>query len=304
MKDIILRTNNLTKKYKNFTALNNANITINKGDIYGLIGRNGAGKTTLMKVITTLTNKTNGEFYLFDKDDSDLTETKRRIGCLIENPAFFENLTAYQNLKYYAIQKGIVDYSQIDKVLDLVKLSDSKNKKFKTFSLGMKQRLGIAFAMLDNPDFVILDEPINGLDPIGISELRETLKKLNEESNITMLISSHILSELYLLANRFCFIEKGKIIKELSKEELDVECSRAIVIKTNNVKETCLILEKELNTKNYKVIDKHEVRLYDYLDNSGKVNKELAKNDIDVISIYESGISLEDYFKSIVKEAE
>ena len=304
MKDIILRTNNLTKKYKDFTALNNVNITINKGDIYGLIGRNGAGKTTLMKVITTLTNKTSGEFYLFDKDDSDLTETKRRIGCLIENPAFFENLTAYQNLKYYAIQKGIVDYSQIDKVLDLVKLSDSKNKKFKTFSLGMKQRLGIAFAMLDNPDFVILDEPINGLDPIGISELRETLKKLNEESNITMLISSHILSELYLLANRFCFIEKGKIIKELSKEELDVECSRAIVIKTNNVKETCLILEKELNTKNYKVIDKHEVRLYDYLDDSGKVNKELAKNDIDVISIYESGISLEDYFKSIVKEAE
>ena len=304
MKDIILRTNNLTKKYKDFTALNNVNITINKGDIYGLIGRNGAGKTTLMKVITTLTNKTSGEFYLFDKDDSDLTETKRRIGCLIENPAFFENLTAYQNLKYYAIQKGIVDYSQIDKVLDLVKLSDSKNKKFKTFSLGMKQRLGIAFAMLDNPDFVILDEPINGLDPIGISELRETLKKLNEESNITMLISSHILSELYLLANKFCFIEKGKIIKELSKEELDVECSRAIVIKTNNVKETCLILEKELNTKNYKVIDKHEVRLYDYLDDSGKVNKELAKNDIDVISIYESGISLEDYFKSIVKEAE
>ena len=304
MKDIILRTNNLTKKYKDFTALNNVNITINKGDIYGLIGRNGAGKTTLMKVITTLTNKTSGEFYLFDKDDSDLTETKRRIGCLIENPAFFENLTAYQNLKYYAIQKGIVDYSQIDKVLDLVKLSDSKKKKFKTFSLGMKQRLGIAFAMLDNPDFVILDEPINGLDPIGISELRETLKKLNEESNITMLISSHILSELYLLANKFCFIEKGKIIKELSKEELDVECSRAIVIKTNNVKETCLILEKELNTKNYKVIDKHEVRLYDYLDDSGKVNKELAKNDIDVISIYESGISLEDYFKSILKEAE
>lgn len=304
MKDVILRTNNLTKKYKDFTALNNSNITISKGDIYGLIGRNGAGKTTLMKVITTLTNKTSGEFYLFDKDDSDLTETKRKIGCLIENPAFFENLTAYQNLKYYAIQKGIIDYSQIDKVLDLVKLSDSKNKKFKTFSLGMKQRLGIAFAMLDNPDFVILDEPINGLDPIGISELRETLKKLNEESNITMLISSHILSELYLLANRFCFIEKGKIIKELSKEELDVECSRAIVIKTNNVKETCLILEKELNTTNYKVIDKYEIRLYDYLDNSGKVNKVLAKNDIDVISIYESGISLEEYFKSIVKEAE
>lgn len=304
MKEVVLKTNNLTKKYKNFTALDNANITINKGDIYGLIGRNGAGKTTLMKVITTLTNKTSGEFYLFNKDDSNLSETKRRIGCLIENPAFFENLTAYQNLKYYAIQKGIIDYSQIDKVLDLVKLSDSKNKKFKNFSLGMKQRLGIAFSMLDNPDFVILDEPINGLDPIGISELRETLKKLNEESDITMLISSHILSELYLLANKFCFIEKGKIIKELTKEELDAECSRAIVIKTNEVKETCLVLENVLNTTNYKVIDKNEIRLYDYLDNSGKVNKALAKNDIDVISIYESGVSLEDYFKSIVKEVE
>lgn len=304
MKEVVLKTNNLTKKYKGFTALNNASITINKGDIYGLIGRNGAGKTTLMKVITTLTNKTGGEYYLFNKDDSDLTETKRRIGCLIENPAFFDNMTAYQNLKYYCLQKGIVDYSQIDKVLELVKLQESKNKKYKTFSLGMKQRLGIAFAMLDNPDFVILDEPINGLDPIGISELRETLKKLNEESNITMLISSHILSELYLLANKFCFIEKGNIIKEISKEELDTECSKAIVIKTDNIKETCLILEKKLNTTNYKVIDKNEIRLYDYLDNSGKVNKILSQNNIDVISIYESGISLEEYFKQVVKEVE
>lgn len=304
MKEVVLKTNNLTKKYKNFTALDNANITINKGDIYGLIGRNGAGKTTLMKVITTLTNKTSGEFYLFEKDDNNLIESKRRMGSLIENPAFFGHLTAYENLKYYAIQKGIVDYSQIDNVLELVKLTDSKNKKFKTFSLGMKQRLGIAFAMLDNPDFVILDEPINGLDPIGISDLRETLKKLNTEKNITMLISSHILSELYLLANKFCFIEKGKIIKELSKEELDIECSKAISIKTTNTKKACLIIEKELNTKNYKVIDKNEIRLYDYLDNSGKVNKVLAQNDIEIISIYESGISLEEYFKSIIKEAE
>ena len=305
MKNVILKTNNLTKKYKQFTALDNASITINKGDIYGLIGRNGAGKTTLMKVVTTLTNKTSGNFYLFNKDDKDLTETKKRIGCLIENPAFFESLTAYQNLKYYAIQKGIADLKQIDKVLELVKLTDSKKKKVKTFSLGMKQRLGIALALLDNPDFVILDEPINGLDPIGISELRDVLKRLNEENNITMLISSHILSELYVLANRFCFIEKGKVIKELTKEELDAECSRAINIKTNNnAKEACCILEKELNTKNYKVIDNNEIRLYDYLDNSAKVNKVLAKNDIDVISIFESGITLEEYFKSIIKEAE
>lgn len=306
MEEVLLKTKNLTKKYKKFTALDNASISINKGDIYGLIGRNGAGKTTLMKVVTTLTNKTSGEFYWFGKDDSSLTEIKRRIGCLIEYPAFFESLTAYQNLKYYAIQKGIVNYNeQINKVLSLVKLSDSKKKKVKNFSLGMKQRLGIALAMLDNPDFIILDEPINGLDPIGISELRETLKKLNEESNVTMLISSHILSELYLIANRFCFIEKGKVIKEVTKRELDEECCKTINIKTDNDSQrVCFVLEKELNTTNYKVIDNNEIRLYDYLENSAKVNKVLTQNNIDVISIYESGVSLEEYFKTIIKEAE
>lgn len=302
MKNKILKTEKLTKKYKDFIALDQASITINKGDIYGLIGRNGAGKTTLMKIVTTLTNKTSGEYYLFGNNTEDMTESKRRIGCLIENPAFIENMTAYQNLKYYAIQKGIVDHRKIDELLELVKLTDSKNKKFKKFSLGMKQRLGIAFALLDNPDFIILDEPINGLDPIGISELRETLKRLNEELGITMMISSHILSELYLIANRFCFIDGGRIIKEITKEELDEECSRSIVIKTNQVKEALIILEKELGTTNYKVIDDQKIRLYDYLDDAGKVNKTLAVNDIEVIGIYEAGITLEEYFKSIVKE--
>ena len=244
MSNTVLETINLTKKYKKFIALDNASITIKKSDIYGLIGRNGAGKTTLMKVITTLTNKTSGEFKLFDSSDSELTESKRRIGCLIENPAFFPNMSAYKNLKYYAIQKGIIDEKQIDEALKLVNLNEVKNKKFKTFSLGMKQRLGIALAILDNPDFIILDEPINGLDPIGISDLRETFKKLNEERDITILISSHILSELYAVATKFCIIEKGKVIKELTKEELDLECSKCIVIKTDNVKKAATVLEK------------------------------------------------------------
>lgn len=161
MKEIVLKTSNLTKKYKDFTALNNISIQINKGDIYGLIGRNGAGKTTLMKIITTLANKTSGEFELFRYKDDNLIGTKRRLGSLIENPAFFPNLSAYNNLKYYAIQKGITDLKQIDEVIKLVGLKDAKNKKFKNFSLGMKQRLGIGFAILDNPDFIILDEPIN-----------------------------------------------------------------------------------------------------------------------------------------------
>ena len=301
MQEIVLQTNNLTKKYKDFVALDNATITIHKGDIYGLIGRNGAGKTTLMKTITTLTNKTGGSFSLFDSEE-ELTESKRRIGCLIESPAFFDNLTAYQNLKYYSIQKGIVDEKQIDKVLKIVDLYKERNKKFKKFSLGMKQRLGIAFAILDNPDFIILDEPINGLDPIGIKEIRDTLKRLNEEEKITILISSHILSELYLIANHFCFIDKGKIIKDVSKEELDLECSKCIVIKTKDVKKATVVLEKELLTTNYKVIDNTEIRLYDYLENSVKVNKTLLSNDIEIMGIYESGISLEDYFDSLIKD--
>ena len=301
MQEIVLQTNNLTKKYKDFVALDNATITIHKGDIYGLIGRNGAGKTTLMKTITTLTNKTGGSFSLFGSEE-ELTESKRRIGCLIESPAFFDNLTAYQNLKYYSIQKGIVDEKQIDKVLKTVDLYKERNKKFKKFSLGMKQRLGIAFAILDNPDFIILDEPINGLDPIGIKEIRDTLKRLNEEEKITILISSHILSELYLIANHFCFIDKGKIIKDISKEELDLECSKCIVIRTKDVKKGAVVLEKELSTTNYKVIDNTEIRLYDYLENSAKVNKTLLTNGIEITEIYESGISLEDYFNSLIKE--
>lgn len=303
MKEIILKTNNLTKKYKDFIALDKINIEINKGDIYGLIGRNGAGKTTLMKIITTLANKTSGEFTLLNHNDNDLTETKRRIGSLIENPAFFPNLSAYDNLKYYAIQKGITNYKQIDESLKLVGLDDVKKKKFKNFSLGMKQRLGIAFAILDNPDFIILDEPINGLDPIGISDLRDTFKRLNKERNITILISSHILSELYLLATCFCIIEKGKVVKELSKEELDIECSKCIVIKTDDVKKVSIVLEKDLKTTNYKVVDKEEVRLYDYLENIETVNKTLVKSDINIKQIRETGISLEDYFKSVIKEA-
>lgn len=302
MNEIILETHNLTKKYKSFVALDNANIQISKGDIYGLIGRNGAGKTTLMKLITTLANKTSGDFKLFGKKDTELTETKRRIGCLIENPAFFPNLSAVENLKYYAIQKGIVDKKQIDETINLVGLTEAKKKKFKTYSLGMKQRLGIAFAILDNPDFIILDEPINGLDPIGISELRDLFKKLNEERNITILISSHILNELYQVANKFCIIEKGRVIKEITKQQLDEECSKCIVIKTTQASKAAVIIEEQLQTKNYKIIDNQEIQLYDYLENSGKVNKVLIKNDIDIISLYETGITLEDYFKTVIKE--
>jgi ABC-2 type transport system ATP-binding protein len=301
MRESVLKTSNLTKRYKKFTALDNVNMNVCRGDIYGLIGKNGAGKTTLMKIVTGLTDKTEGDFELFSKSGKLATDEKRRIGCLIENPAFFGGLTAYQNLKYYALQKGIVDMGQIDEALSLVNLSDVKNKKFRTFSLGMKQRLGIAFAILDNPDLIILDEPINGLDPIGISQMRETFQKLNSERGITFMISSHILSELYTVANRFLFIDNGRVLKEITKEALDIECAKCVVLKTGDTKHCATIIEKN-DIYNYKVTGTDEIHIYEETIMPAQLNRLLIENGADVTEIYESGISLEDYFKSLVEE--
>ena len=304
MREIVLQTKQLTKRYRNFTALDHADMTVYREDIYGLIGRNGAGKTTMMKLVTGLSEQTEGEYSIFGKTGTAKKKKKRRIGCLIENPAFFGNLTAYQNLRYYCYQKGITDLKQIDEALELVQLTDVRNKKFRKFSLGMKQRLGIAFAVLDNPDLIILDEPINGLDPIGISELRDTFRKLSQERCITLIISSHILSELYAVANRFLFIDKGKVLKEVTKQELDLECSRCLVVKTNDTKKTATIFESKLNITDYKVIDSGEIRIYDESAKPDILNKVLIQNDVSISGIYESGVSLEDYFKQLVGEVQ
>lgn len=302
MREVVLNTKGLRKQYKAFTALDNVDMTVYRGDIYGLIGRNGAGKTTIMKTVTGLTEKTGGEFSIFGRNGSDVSDEKRRIGCLIENPAFFGGLTAYQNLKYYAMQKGITDKKQIDEALSFVNLTEVKDKKFRKFSLGMKQRLGIAFALLDNPDLVILDEPINGLDPIGISELRDTFKKLNTERGITFIISSHILSELYLIADRYLFIDRGRVLKELTKPELDMECKRCIAVKADDAKHVLTVIEKKMNVADYKVIDNGEVRIYDENVKPDILNKILIEEGVSVSSIFETGISIEDYFKSLVEE--
>ena len=302
MRETIVKTTALTKRYRKFTALDSVDMTVCSGDIYGLIGRNGAGKTTFMKIITNLTDQTSGEYELFGKKSSDTAGEKRRIGCLIENPAFFGNMTAWQNLRYYCYQKGITDLKQIDKALELVSLTDARNKKFRKFSLGMKQRLGIAFALLDNPDLVILDEPINGLDPIGISELRETFLRLNKEHGITFIISSHILSELYAVANRFMFLNNGRMLKEISKEELDLECSRCTVVKTSDTKHAVTVLENELNLNGYKVIDNSEIRIYSTEAAPDVINQKLVSAGVPVSGIFESGVSLEDYFKTLIGE--
>lgn len=301
MRETALCTRQLTKRYRNFTALDGVDMTVYRGDIYGLIGRNGAGKTTIMKLVTGLTEKSGGEFQIFGKEGAASCREKRRIGSLIENPAFFTDMTAYQNLRYYALQKGIADRKQIDEALALVNLSEVRNKKVRKFSLGMKQRLGIALAVMDDPDLIILDEPINGLDPIGISELRDTFDKLSREKGVTLIISSHILSELYAVANRFLFLEKGRILKELTKEELDLECMRCHVVRTDDAPRTAALIEQAFGITDYKVIDNGELRIYDESINPGELNKLLIRNDVNVSGIYETGISLEDYFKSLVE---
>ncbi|MCH5337522.1 MAG: ATP-binding cassette domain-containing protein [Acetatifactor sp.] len=301
MRETVLQTHKLTKKYRNFTALDGVDMTVYNGDIYGLIGRNGAGKTTIMKIVTGLTDKSGGSFELFSKEGENLGSERRRIGCLIENPAFFGNLTAYQNLNYYALQKGITDKKQIDEALALVNLTEVRNKKFRKFSLGMKQRLGVALAVMDNPDLIVLDEPINGLDPIGISELRDTFKRLNTQRGITFIISSHILSELYMVATRFLFIDEGRVLKEITKEELDLECMRCIAVKTDDTRQASVILEQN-GIQDYKVIDDTELRLYDSGSKPQELNKMLIQNNVNVLEVFETGISLEDYFKSLIQK--
>jgi ABC-2 type transport system ATP-binding protein len=302
MREIALQTTNLTKQYNNFTALDHVDMTVYRGDIYGLIGRNGAGKTTAMKIVTGLTEASDGTFSVFGKKGREAMSEKRRLGCLIENPAFFGGMTAWQNLKYYALQKGIADLSQIDEALKLVQLEEAKHKKFRKFSLGMKQRLGIAFALMDNPDLIILDEPINGLDPIGISQLREIFNTLNRQRGITLMISSHILSELYIVANRFLFVDKGKVLKEITKEELDQECARSVAVTTKDTKRVATLLEQK-GINDYKVVDGERIRIYDQGISTGEINSYLVKQGAEILEIGETGVSLEDYFKSLIGES-
>lgn len=302
MNETILQSENLCKSYKKFKALDNVSFSVNKGDMYALIGRNGAGKTTIMKIISQLTECTSGNVKIFGKDLSQLGDDKRRIGCLIENPAFYTYMTGYENLKYYAIQKRMSDMGRIDEILKLVGLYDSKDKKCRKYSLGMKQRLGIAIAMLDYPDIVVLDEPINGIDAIGIAQMRETFKRLNTEYGMTFIISSHILSELYVTANKFLFIEQGSVIKELTKEELDNECRKCIFIRTSDVTKAINIIEKDLSLSNIKVIDKTELRIYDLDVDTSALNMNLVRGGVMISEIGETGISLEEYFKQMIRE--
>ena len=300
MSDVILETRGLTKKYKNQYALDNVSITLKKNHIYGFIGENGAGKSTLMKILAGLIFPTSGDMTFMGETDPSAIEQKRKsVGTMIEGPFLYPGYSVRQNVELQRLLIGNPDESATDRVIELVGLSDSKKKKAKKLSMGMKQRLGIAMAMVGNPRFLILDEPINGLDPKNIVTLRSMLKKINQDNDCTIFVSSHILSELYLLATDFIFIHKGKIIETVTHEQLEEKCSQYIFIRNNNIPETVTILEKHFPYVNYKVESDETVKVYAKSDIMTELSGYMMQAGITISELSEKELTLEEYFISI-----
>lgn len=297
MKEAVLKTYKLCKKYKDQMAVDNVSMTIRKGDIYGFIGQNGAGKTTLIRMITGLAHRTSGEIELFGGSGEEaLNKGREFIGSLIESPAFYKNMTARENLEVSRLVRNIPGKECIDEVLNLVGLKDTGKKKVKDFSLGMRQRLGIANALLGNPKLLILDEPINGLDPMGIIEIRELLKKINKEKDITILISSHILGELSELATTYGIIANGKLIEEISSSELSQKCRQYIDIKVDDAKKAVILLERQFGITDYEVLENNKIKIFSHLNETGAINMQLSKGGVVVEKIDIKGEKLEEYF--------
>lgn len=295
--DEILTTYNLTKKFKNFCAVKDLNMHIKRGDIYGFLGQNGAGKTTTIRMVMGLVKPTSGEIELFSEKASNKNKkVLQRIGSMIEYPGFYPNLTAGENLEIHRRMMGVQGKACIDESLKVVGIYDVKNKKVKEFSLGMKQRLGIARALLHHPEFLILDEPTNGLDPIGIKEIKELIIDLCEKQGITFLISSHILSEVQQMATKIGIIHKGKLLEEISYDELQRRNRHYINIKVDNDKKASFVLEEKLGIKDYVIWEKNNLRVYERLQEVSNINKALVSNDLLVDEICLKVDSLEDYF--------
>lgn len=300
MSNVILKTENISKTYGKHRVLNNVSITLESGKIYGLIGVNGAGKTTLMRQIIGLSVPDSGEIELFGKRGKETSSERKRLGCLIEAPGLVTNLTAAQNLHLHRIMHGIAGKEIEQQLLEMVGLANTGKKKAKDFSLGMKQRLGIADALIGSPEFLILDEPINGLDPMGVVEVRNLLTDLCRNQGITILISSHNLPELYQVATDYIIMHKGEVIRTLTAEELDEECRQYIIIRCTDEGKLVNIIETKLNTSNYKVMPDKSVQLYDYLDDMDFVAKTLHENDVVVLGLSLNGDSLENYFTNLI----
>ena len=298
----IVKTYGLSKAYKNILVLNNVNLTIEKGDIYGLIGKNGAGKTTLMRILCGLTIPTAGSYSLFDvTNEVDLIRERSKLGAIIETPSLYLNFSARKNLQTVAILKGIDKNSpKIDEMLAFSGLTETLNKKVKNFSLGMKQRLSIAMALLSDPEFLILDEPVNGLDPVGIVEMREILKRINREKGTTILISSHILTELSQLATKFGIIDRGCLIEEIPADKLEEKLSRTLNISftySADTERAAAILKEKFGINDLSIQgDTIVIRDNEAVNNGANINMELSKENIFIKGVNITAIDLEQYF--------
>ena len=297
--EYVLETNNLEKRYKNFKALSHLSIHIEKGSIYGLIGKNGAGKTTLIRIICGLQKPTDGSYTIYGikNNSSEISSIRKRIGAIIETPSIYGEMSARDNLIEQYKLVGMPSFDGINELLKLVGLEKTGKKKAKNFSLGMKQRLGIAISLASNPDFLILDEPINGLDPQGIIEIRELILKLNKERGITILISSHYLDELSKIATHYGFLDSGSIIQEITNEELMKKMEHKIELKVSKTKDFVKYFEE--NKISYEVIDKETINVYGKY-NLSKFITELSNKNLIVDEIHEQEESLENYFINLI----
>lgn len=297
MKNLVLQTVGLTKQYGAQFAVHQLNLHVERGQIYGLLGRNGAGKTTTLRMVTGLLKPTEGEIYLFGEKMT--TPTKAvfgRIGALIESPAFYENLTARENLKIIADLRGTQSRHSIEEALKLVNLDQETKKRVRQFSLGMKQRLGIAMAMMHNPEFIILDEPTNGLDPMGIQQIRLLIKKLSAENGVTVLISSHILSEIEQMADTVGIIDKGILVEELTMEEIHHRNRHYVKLRVSDISQSIPLLEKQLGISDFEIVGEQEVKLFQLDGNLAEINRVLVTNGIGVSELSVKKGNLEEYF--------
>lgn len=297
--EYVLTTQALSKHYGHFKALDHLTMKVPKGAIYGFIGKNGAGKTTLIRLICGLQSPTSGEYTLYGRKNGDihLHDSRRRMGAVVETPSIYLNMSAIDNLKHQYMILGKPSFEGIDELLALVGLAHAGRKKAKNFSLGMRQRLGIAVALAGDPDFLVLDEPVNGLDPQGIIEIRELILKLNREHQITFLISSHILDELSKLATHYGFIDKGHIVREISAEDLEAACRKCMHIEVSDIQALIRILDKE--KMDYAIISDTEADIYGHVDITD-MSLNLARENCKIITINEKDESLESYYIRLI----
>lgn len=301
MEEIVLQTKNLTKRYKDYTALDNVSITLHKKHIYGFIGENGAGKTTFMRIVTGLSLPDSGTYSILGKEDAAGREKMRKyIGSMIEKPALYPNFSVLQNMEVQRALVGNPDRQASDKVLEMMDLSDHKMKKVSALSTGTRQRLGIAMALVGNPKLLILDEPANSLDPRYLAALRNILKTLSQEREVTVFISSHILSELYQLATDYILIHRGKVIETLSHEELEAKCRNYVCVRTGNVPYALTVIDRELENPSYEVVADDTIHLFVDFEKMENISEVFIRNQVVVKEFYVKEESLEDYFLSVM----